>query len=112
MFIREKMNDIAILKATGFSGKEVKMIFVVQSLMIGVVGGIVGLLVGWVLSVLIDNTPFEIAALPTLTTYPISYDPVYYVIGMVFALVATFFAGYLPARKAQKMDPVDILRGQ
>lgn len=112
MFIREKMNDIAILKATGFSGNEVKMVFVIQSLMIGVVGGFAGLLVGWSLSVLIDNTPFEIAALPTLTTYPISYNPIYYVIGMVFALLATFFAGYLPAIKAQKMDPVEILRGQ
>jgi lipoprotein-releasing system permease protein len=112
MFIREKMNDIAILKATGFSGKEVKTIFLIQSMIIGIVGGISGLLIGWVLSVVIDNTPFEIASLPTLTTYPISYEPSYYIIGMVFALIVTFFAGYLPANKAQKMDPVDILRGQ
>ncbi|MEO0732612.1 MAG: FtsX-like permease family protein [Bacteroidota bacterium] len=112
MFIQEKMNDIAILKATGFSGKEVKVVFLIQSMIIGAVGGTAGLLVGWGLSVVIDHTPFEIASLPTLTTYPITHEPVYYVIGITFALAATFFAGYLPANKAQKMDPVDILRGQ
>lgn len=112
MFIREKMNDIAILKATGFSGAEVKTIFMIQAMTIGVFGGISGLLLGYGLSVLIDNTPFEMEALPTITTYPINFDPLYFVIGFIFALVASFFAGYLPANKAMKMDPVDVLRGQ
>lgn len=112
MFIREKMNDIAILKATGFSGKEVKTIFMIQAMAIGIFGGVSGLLLGYGLSVLIDNTPFEIASLPAITTYPINFDPLYFIIGFVFALVASFFAGYLPANKAMKMDPVDVLRGQ
>lgn len=112
MFIREKMNDIAILKATGFSGSEVKTIFMIQAMTIGVFGGVSGLLLGWGLSVLIDHTPFEIDALPTITTYPVNFDPLYFIIGFVFALVASFFAGYLPANKAMKMDPVDVLRGQ
>lgn len=112
MFIREKMNDIAILKATGFSGKEVKTIFMIQAMTIGVFGGVTGLLLGWGLSTLIDHTPFEIDALPTITTYPVNFDPLYFIIGFAFALVASFFAGYLPANKAMKMDPVDVLRGQ
>lgn len=112
MFIREKMNDIAILKATGFSGKEVKTIFMIQAMTIGIVGGVSGVLLGWGLSVLIDNTPFEIEQLPTITTYPVNFDPLYFIIGFVFALVASFFAGYLPANKAMKMDPVDVLRGK
>lgn len=112
MFIREKMNDIAILKATGFSGREVKSIFMIQAMVIGIFGGISGLLVGYGLSVIIDRTPFEMEALPTITTYPVNFDPLYFVIGFVFALVASFFAGYLPANKAMKMDPVDVLRGQ
>ena len=112
MFIREKMNDIAILKATGFSGREVKTIFMLQAMAIGVFGGVSGLLLGYGLSVLIDHTPFEIASLPTITTYPINFDSLYFIIGFVFAIVASFFAGYLPANRAMKMDPVDVLRGQ
>ena len=112
MLIYEKMNDIAILKATGFSGKDVKWIFISQALIIGLVGGTLGLILGYSISVLIDNTPFETAALPTIKTYPIDYNIIYYVIGIVFSLIATFFAGYFPSKKAEKIDPVDIIRGQ
>lgn len=112
MLIFEKMNDIAILKAVGFSGKDVKYIFISQAMLIGFVGGLIGLLLGFSVSVIIDNTPFETAALPTIKTFPIVYRPVYYIIGVSFSLIATFFAGYFPSRKAEKMDPVDIIRGQ
>lgn len=112
MFIYEKMNDIAILKATGFTGRDVMYIFIVQALIIGLVGGALGLAIGYGGAVLIDNIPFVTEALPTVTTYPINYDPLYYITGIVFALVATFLAGYLPARKAQRIDPVEIIRGQ
>jgi lipoprotein-releasing system permease protein len=112
MFIYEKMNDIAILKATGFTGSDVKMIFVTQALVIGFVGGTFGILIGYGVSLLIDNTPFVTEALPTITTYPINYNPFFYITGVIFAMVSTFLAGYLPARKAQKIDPVEIIRGQ
>jgi lipoprotein-releasing system permease protein len=112
MLIYEKMNDIAILKATGFSGSDVKWIFISQALIIGFVGGMLGLLLGYFVTLIIDSTPFNTAALPTIKTFPIDYDAKYYVIGMVFAMLSTFFAGYFPSRKAEKIDPVDIIRGQ
>ncbi len=112
MLIYEKMNDIAILKATGFTGSDVMFIFIFQALMIGIIGGVLGLGVGYGVSVLIDKIPFVTEALPTVQTYPINYDPNFYIGGIVFALVTTFLAGYLPSRKAQKIDPVEIIRGQ
>jgi lipoprotein-releasing system permease protein len=112
MLIYEKMNDIAILKATGFSGRDVRYIFISQAIIIGIVGGILGLLMGYGVSVIIDNAKFETAALPTIKTFPVVYDLKYYVIGIVFAMVSTFFAGYFPSKKAEKIDPVDIIRGQ
>lgn len=112
MLIYEKMNDIAILKATGFSGKDVQYIFMSQAIIIGILGGVLGLLLGFLLSKVIDNTPFVTEALPTITTYPVNHNPVFYIIGIIFALIATFFAGYFPARKARKIDPVQIIRGQ
>jgi lipoprotein-releasing system permease protein len=64
------------------------------------------------LSSLIDQIPFNTAALPTIKTYPISYNPVYYLIGAIFSLITTYFAGFFPARKASKIDPVIIIRGK
>lgn len=112
MLIYEKMNDIAILKATGFSGRDVMQIFLSQALIIGVIGGILGLLFGFGVSVLISRAPFETEALPTVKTMPVNFDYMYYIIGIIFALISTFLAGYLPAKKAQRIDPVEIIRGQ
>ena len=112
MLIYEKMNDIAILKATGFSGKDVELIFMSQAIIIGFVGGVLGLLIGYILSRIIDNIPFATEALPTVETYPINYNPWFYVIGITFAMISTFLAGYLPSQKAKKIDPVTIIRGQ
>ncbi|MCK0135132.1 FtsX-like permease family protein [Arenibacter sp. S6351L] len=111
MLIYEKMKDIAILKATGFSGNDVQLIFMSQAMIIGALGGILGLIVGFVLSKLIDNVAFQTEALPTITTYPINYNIWYYVIGFSFALISTFVAGWLPSNKARRIDPVRIIRG-
>lgn len=111
MLIYEKMKDIAILKATGFSGQDVQLIFMSQAMIIGAVGGVLGLLFGYGLSRLIDNVAFETEALPTITTYPINYNIAYYVIGITFALLSTFVAGWLPSNKAKRIDPVRIIRG-
>ena len=112
MLIYEKMNDIAILKATGFSGKDVQLIFMSQAMIIGFVGGILGLLIGLGLANLIDTIPFRTEALPTVETYPINMNPIFFVIGFSFAMLSTFLAGYLPSKKAKKIDPVEIIRGQ
>ena len=111
MLIYEKMKDIAILKATGFSGRDVQLIFMSQAIIIGIVGALLGLLVGFVLSRIIDGLPFETEALPTIKTFPVNYKVHYYMIAISFALVSTFIAGYLPSRKAKKIDPVRIIRG-
>jgi len=112
MFIYEKMNDIAILKATGFSGKDVQLIFMSQAMIIGFVGGILGLLLGLVLVSIIDRIPFATEALPTIETFPVNFNPLFFVIGFTFAMCSTFLAGYLPSNKAKKIDPVKIIRGQ
>jgi len=112
MLIYEKINDIAILKATGFSSADVRVIFISQAIIIGIIGGVLGLLLGYFVSVLIDQTPFNSHAIPNMDTYPVNYNPTYYFIGFAFAMISTYFAGYFPSRKAGKIDPVDIIRGQ
>ena len=112
MMIYEKMDTIAILKASGFSGKDVQNIFLVIALSIGFFGGLFGLLLGLGLSAGIDQIPFSTASLPSIKTYPINYDPLFYLIGASFSLITTFLAGWFPARKASKIDPVIIIRGK
>lgn len=112
MMIYEKMDTIAILKATGFAGKDVKAVFIMIALTIGLVGGLMGLILGFTLSAIIDQIPFITPALPRINTYPVSYNPFIYFIATAFSLITTYFAGFFPARKASKVDPVVIIRGK
>jgi len=112
MMIYEKLDAIAILKATGFSGSDVRRIFLLLSMVIGLLGGVSGLLGGFALQNVIDIIPFNTSALPTIKTYPIDYDPKYYIIAVTFALLTTWIAGWFPARKASEVDPVEIIRGK
>jgi len=108
MTVNEKIREIAILKAMGFGGRDVVEIFLIQSIIIGIIGGLVGLGFGYVVCAIVDRLPFEIAG---LTSLPVAYRTVDYVMAFLFGLITTFIAGYLPAKKASRVDPVEIIRG-
>ncbi len=108
MTINEKIKEIAILKAMGFSEKDITFIFLTQAIIIGITGGVVGMLLGFVVARVVDNIPFRIGG---LTSLPMAYYAHDYILAFGFGLVTTLVAGYLPARKASKIDPVDIIRG-
>lgn len=112
MMIYEKLDTIAILKAIGFNSQDVKRVFITIALAIGVIGGSIGLILGYFACLGIERIPFETDALPTIKTYPVDFSIKYYLIGGIFSVVTTYFAGFFPARKASIVDPVDIIRGK
>jgi lipoprotein-releasing system permease protein len=102
MMIYEKMDSIAILKATGFSGRDLNAIFITIALTIGLVGGALGLIFGLGLSAVIGEIPFNTASLPTVETYPINYDLKFYLIGAAFRSSPPIWRGtFLPKRQAE-----------
>lgn len=108
MTINQKIREIAILKAMGFSGPDVTQIFLTEAIVIGIIGGFIGLGFGYLIANLVNKIPFEIAGLHTL---PMAFKLKDYILAFMFGLATTFIAGYIPARKASKIDPVTIIRG-
>jgi len=106
MTVSQKINDIAILKAIGFKGKDVIRIFVTQAVTIGFFGVIGGVLMASVLITILKNVYVG----GDIGYFPIDYEPKKYLQGIVIGLVITFFAGFIPAKKAANVDPVEILR--
>jgi lipoprotein-releasing system permease protein len=108
MTVNEKIKEIAILNAMGFNSRDIIEIFLMQSVFIGFLGGVIGLIFGNIISRIIDTIPFDLGVFDSL---PMNYNPKDYVLAFLFGIVVTFVAGYLPALRASKLDPVDTLRG-
>lgn len=106
MTISQKINDIAILKAMGFKGRDVVRIFVRQAMMIGTVGVVVGVCVALLMIRLLSNVYIG----GDIGFFPIRFEPLKFAQGIAFGLIITFLAGYIPARKAANVDPVSIFR--
>jgi len=106
MTISQKLNDIAILKAMGFKGKNVVRIFVQQALIIGMLGITAGL----ILATILVNVLANVYVGGDIGFFPIRFEPTMYLRGLIFGFIVTFFAGYIPARKAADVDPVSIFR--
>ena len=106
----EKSRDIAIMKSLGLNERTVRRIFVVEALMIGFAGGIIGFMLGYLLCVALGSVEIKNPFLDA-TRIPLAYSPWHYAIAMAVALGSSLAAGFLPARKAARVHPVDIIRG-
>ena len=106
----EKTRDIAILKSLGFRDRTIRAIFMVEALIIGLVGAILGWGLGYLmtrgLGALEFKTPFS-----DQNHLPVLYSVKHYALATAVALVSSLVAGYFPARAAAKVHPVDIIRG-
>jgi lipoprotein-releasing system permease protein len=106
MTVSQKINDIAILKAMGFKGKDVITIFLSQALSIGFMGVLGGVGIATLLITMLKKVYLG----GDIGYFPIDYEPTKYLQGVIVGMVITFFAGYLPAKKAAGVDPVSIFR--
>jgi lipoprotein-releasing system permease protein len=104
--IAQKINDIAILKAMGFSGNDVIVIFLMEALMMGFLGTLFGLLMGSVLIYIMSGVYMG----GPVGYFPIHFELSLYIQSSILGIFITFCAGYFPARKAASVDPVEIFR--
>lgn len=106
MTVSQKINDIAILKAMGFNGNDVVRIFVYQALAIGAIGVILGVVFALILVQALQHVYIG----GDIGYFPIRFEPWVFLRGILIGLFITFLAGYIPAKKAAKVDPVSIFR--
>jgi lipoprotein-releasing system permease protein len=106
MTVSQKINDIAILKAMGFNGRDVVRIFVYQALAIGAIGVILGVVFALILVQALQHVYIG----GDIGYFPIRFEPWVFLRGILIGLFITFLAGYIPAKKAAKVDPVSIFR--
>ncbi len=107
--VADKRRDIAILRAMGFTERDVQVIFLAEGLAVGLIGVLVGFGLGTLLLEALSHAPLTMGGKPLVL--PLDRGLRQYAVAGGASLVAALIAAWLPARKAASVDPVEILRG-
>ncbi len=111
MAILERRREIGILKALGASDMDVKLLFFVEAGAMGLVGGVLGVAMGWTIGKIINiGTNFYLHRqnVPPQTLWLVPWWLVILAVG--FSILVSFVSGLYPAARAAKLDPVKALR--
>lgn len=108
--VMEKHRDIAILKSIGFRPADIRQIFLIEAIFLGLAGIAAGLPLG---SLMIYGLGFLTFHPPDMDplTLPMDWSPLQFIIAGGFAMLAALLAAWMPANKGAKVMPVDVLRG-
>ncbi|MDD5022786.1 MAG: ABC transporter permease [Candidatus ainarchaeum sp.] len=100
MNVIERTREIGILKAIGASRKEIVGLFVIEALILGFFGGILGVIVGWIVLVIIGYA----------IGMNIVLSPFIAIVSLIFSGALGAFSGYIPAKNASEISPMESLR--
>ena len=109
--VLEKVRDIAILKSLGFDSRDVERIFLMEGLLVGLAGMLLGWLLGYALIELLASIRFDIEGFVKSEGFQLNRSFLNYAFAGVAAVLSATLAAYLPARRAARVDPVEIVRG-
>ncbi|MGV3525107.1 MAG: FtsX-like permease family protein [Candidatus Sericytochromatia bacterium] len=113
MIVMEKTADIAILRALGATRKQVGQVFLVQGILIGMIGVVLGSLLGVGASLYLTVFPFRIPGeVYDLDRLPVNMQPQDFVWVALATLAICILTSFVPARRASKADPIATLRRQ
>jgi len=112
LLVMEKSRDIAILKTMGTSSARVMTIFMLQGLIIGLVGTTAGAAAGYTLCWVLDK--YKLIQIPMdvyqVSHVPFKVQPLDFTVVIVSAVLICFVATLYPSRQASRLDPVQALR--
>lgn len=105
----QKSREIGILKSMGARTRSVTLIFVIQGLLTGLIGSIVGSMTGAALCWALAQIPGDNLTKPG-SLFPMKLEAAYIVQSIVSAMLVGVFASLAPARRAAKLNPVEVIR--
>ena len=98
--VHERIKEIGVMKAVGATRGDIQTLFMLESGLLGLVSGLIGITIGATISILISS----------LGDFPLKVSWTSLAIGLAFGMITTTVAGVYPANKAARLDPVEALR--
>jgi len=111
MIVLEKTKDIAILRSMGYTRKDISQIFLWQAIVVLTIGTIIGCIVGYGLTYGISQTPLRLRTIFRTDTFLVDWNLWHYVQAVCTAVAMVMVASLIPARRAARLEPGDIIRG-
>lgn len=112
--VTERTREIGTMMAVGAKRRDILQLFLYQSMIIGLLGGLTGCILGasgsWFVVDLLNNSIQNLGGAFSTGSIQLSYAPEWFLIASIVGILIGIAAGVLPARKAAKMDPVVALR--
>lgn len=98
--VRERIREIGIMKSIGATSREIKLLFLMDAGLLGLISSLVGIVLGSAVAGLVGS----VAGLPSLVTVQSI------MVGLSFGVLSTTIAGVYPASMAARLDPIEALR--
>jgi lipoprotein-releasing system permease protein len=111
MIVLEKTKDIAILRSMGYERSDITRIFLWQAAIVLAIGTLLGALVGVVGTFAVSQIPLPINGIFKTETFQVSWSGWHYAEAVVTAAIMVMAASIIPARRAARLEPGDIVRG-
>jgi lipoprotein-releasing system permease protein len=112
MLVNEKTSEIGMLMALGTAGHSIRNIFLLESGILGLLGGVGGAALGLILSLYLKSMEIKMEAPGgQQITLPVVINPWNFVIIVLLAIALSVIAGAYPAWKASRLDPVEAIKG-
>ena len=111
MIVMEKTKEIAILRSMGYTRRDISGIFLWQAAIVLMIGTVCGWVLGVVVTYAISNFPIRIRGIFATDTFIVSWSLWHYVAATATAVVMVMAASLIPARRAARLEPGDVIRG-
>ena len=109
--VTEKTKEIGLMRAIGATKKQIKQLIFIESLTIGVIGSAIGTFIAAISTLFIQKFLLErFEDFSTLGSDIIALTPQTIITAMIFTIVLTILASYIPARKAANISPIQAIR--
>lgn len=106
IIVNQKRKEIAILRSLGFLAYQILQLFMIQGLILGVLGALIGVAVGWGISEVVMTLMTNLGRFKFVIEVPAFV----YLQGLLLAVGSSVLAGWLPAYAASRLQPLDIIR--
>ena len=111
MIVMEKTKEIAILRSMGYTRQDISRIFLWQAAIVLMIGTVAGWILGAAVTYGISNLPIRIRGIFAMDTFFVNWSIWHYVAATTISILMVMAASLIPARRAARLEPGDVIRG-